>query len=166
LSDVIFVCAGTFWLQPKFSACLYKSFMTEGALGSRGPLTSTLFVAFKSWVKLNLTGSFPTKSQNKYFWKSRASPFFQTFQRFNLGFLVPRQPANDYLQWRQTVSKVFLSKEDTFLDDVVKTTDEGGEVKTKAKRKWKRKKSDKQSEEEEQPSKQQAPSLLAVDSIV
>jgi hypothetical protein len=69
-------------------------------------------------------------------------------------------------QWRQTVSKLFLSKEDTFLDDVIKTTDEGGEVKTKAKRKRKRKKSDKQTEEEERPSKQQAPSSLAVESIV
>jgi hypothetical protein len=38
-------------------------------------------------------------------------------------------------QWHQTVSKLFLSKENTFGDDVVKTTDEGGEVKTKAKRK-------------------------------
>jgi hypothetical protein len=39
-------------------------------------------------------------------------------------------------------------------------------VKTKAKRKQKWKKSDKQSKEEERLSKQQAPSLLAVDSIM
>jgi hypothetical protein len=69
-------------------------------------------------------------------------------------------------QWRQTVSRLFLSKEDTFLDDVIKMRDEGGEVKTKAKRKRKREKSDKQSVEEERLSKQQAPSSLAVDSIV
>jgi hypothetical protein len=54
----------------------------------------------------------------------------------------------------------------TFLDDVVKTTDEGGQVKTKAEWKRKRKKSNKQSEEEERLSKQQAPSPLAMDSIV
>jgi hypothetical protein len=39
-------------------------------------------------------------------------------------------------------------------------------VKTKAKQKQKRKKSDEQSKEEERLSKQQAPSPLAVDSIV
>jgi hypothetical protein len=78
------------------------------------------------------------------------------------GRRIPREQK----QSRQTISKLFLSKEDTVLDDVVKTTDEGGGVKTKAKRKRKRKKSDKQSEEEERLSKQQAPSLLAVDSIM
>jgi hypothetical protein len=77
-----------------------------------------------------------------------------------------RQIPREQKQWRRTVSKLFLSEEDTVLDDVVETTDEGGEVKTKAKWKQKRKKSDKQSKEEERPSKHQAPSLLAVDSIM
>ncbi len=37
------------------------------SLLSRGPLTSTLFVEFKSRVELDSTVSFPSKSQNKYF---------------------------------------------------------------------------------------------------